>query len=143
MYFLNNTLIWLIMYHQHLEIYNIKYESRIMHRICFIFWRKKICIYGSYGSYSLFSYSIIYVILFYCRDIKNEYVILLNNLVKNFNINVMQSINIYARKFHSLWFKLFTVNIWCNPTSHGTYICTFVLIKIRLKKSRLAKHYFV
>lgn len=51
----------------------------------------------------LFSYSIIYIVLFYRRDIKDGYVILVNNLAKNFNINVMQSINIYdARKFHSL-----------------------------------------
>ena len=51
----------------------------------------------------LFNYSIIYIVLFYRRDIKDGYVILVNNLAKNFNINVMQSINIYdARKFHSL-----------------------------------------
>lgn len=65
--------------------------------IYFFFEEKKtICICGNY---SLFSCSIIYIILFYYRDIKDGYVI----LVKNFNINVMQSINIYdARKFHSL-----------------------------------------
>lgn len=50
----------------------------------------------------LFRCSVIqlFIVLFYRRD---GYVILVNNLAKNFNINVMQSINIYdARKFHSL-----------------------------------------